>query len=66
MRIPLLRNSRLSSLVWLFMPNDLYDAIKGVILTVADALLAYFHGEERSVRSALGRLASSPIPNDRG
>jgi hypothetical protein len=37
-------------LFWFVLPTDLFDALREVIPAVADAVLAYSHGEERKVR----------------
>jgi hypothetical protein len=41
---------------WFFLPTDVYDAIREVIPAVADAILAYSHGEERDVRYPPGHV----------
>jgi hypothetical protein len=35
---------------WIFLPTDLYNALHEVIPAVADAVLAYSHGEQRLIR----------------
>lgn len=41
---------------WLFLPTDLYNALKEVIPAVADAILGYSHGEQRLIRYPPGHV----------
>jgi hypothetical protein len=41
---------------WIFLPTDLYNALREDIPAIADALLAYSHGEQRLVRYPPGHV----------
>jgi hypothetical protein len=42
--------------VWIFLPTDLYNALHEVIPAVADAIIAYSHGEVRLIRYVPGHV----------
>jgi hypothetical protein len=46
----------LLDLFWIFLPTDLYNALREVIPDVADAVLGYSHGEQRLIRYPPGHV----------
>jgi hypothetical protein len=40
--------------IWIFLPTELYDALKEDIVAIADAVIAYSHGEQRLIRYVPG------------